>query len=110
MPNPLNSNGMPPVQPNINQQIASMFGGLRQMGIDPRQIQSMMKNGMNPQALFGMMSQKYPQAAPQFQQIQQLMQGGQTPKDVAMSMMRQRGIDPSQVNPQEIMNLVNGGK
>ena len=93
---------------NINQQIANMIGGLRNMGIDPRQIQSMMKNGMNPQAIFGLMSKRYPKAAGQFQQIQQLMQGGQSPKDVAMGLMQAKGIDPNSINPQEIMNLVNG--
>lgn len=113
MANPLFSNGggvpTPTPAPNMNQQIANMIGGLKQIGIDPRQIQSMMKKGMNPQAIFGLMSSRYPQAAPQLQQIQQMMQGGQSPKEVAMGMMKAKGIDPNSINLQEIINLVNGG-
>lgn len=93
---------------NVNQQIANMLGGLKQMGVDPRQIQSMLKGGMNPQTVFGIMSKKYPKMTPQFQQIQQLMQSGGSPKEMAMGLMKAKGIDPSGINPQEIMSLLNG--
>lgn len=55
----------------------------------------------NPQQIMQMLGQKNPQA---MQQVQQLMQSGKNPRDLAQSMLRQRGIDPDQ-----LMNMINNG-
>ncbi len=81
MPNPMNNN-IPPMMNNnpAMQQIANVINQAKGM--------------QNPQAFIQQLSAKNPQAA---QQIQQLMQSGKNPKDIAMSIMRQRGINPAQI-------------
>ena len=56
----------------------------------------------NPQAMFQQLSQRNPQAA---QQVQQMMQSGQNPKDIATAQLRQMGIDPEQ-----LMRMMNNGR
>lgn len=60
-------------------------------------VASIMKGGKNPQAIAQMLLSQNPQIA---QQI------GGDPKAFAMNLMRQRGIDPSQI--QTLMNGLNG--
>lgn len=55
---------------------------------------NMARNGGNPQEMLNKMAQQNPQAA---QQIQSMLQSGQNPMNLAMGMLRQRGIDPEQL-------------
>ena len=54
----------------------------------------MARGGGNPQMFINQLAQKNPQAA---QQINELLKSGQTPQDAAMGLMRQKGIDPTQI-------------
>lgn len=96
MPNPMNTGnvgGMPPMggAPIANngamQNIANMVRSFKGMN--------------NPQQIMQMLGQRNPQA---MQQVQQLMQSGKNPKDLASSMLKQRGIDPDQ-----LMRMINNG-
>lgn len=58
------------------------------------QIFSMMQGGMNPNKMLDMMMQRNPQAA---QYMEQLKTSGQNPKDIAMNLCKQHGIDENQV-------------
>lgn len=55
------------------------------------------KGQKNPQALIQQMVSHNPQAA---QMLNQLQQNGQSPKDMVMSILKQRGIDPEQIMKQ----------
>lgn len=57
-------------------------------------MQSLLAQAQNngPQQVIQMLSQQYPQA---MQQAQQMMNSGTSMKDAAMYVLRQRGIDPS---------------
>lgn len=80
------SGGTPaPTPNNATQNFANMVKSFRGMN--------------NPQQLMQMLGQKNPQA---MQQVQQIMQSGKNPKDFAMNLMKQRGI-----NPDEFMKLIN---
>lgn len=48
----------------------------------------------NPQAFISNMLQQNPQMS---QQLSGLLQGGQSPQQLAMSMLQQRGINPNQI-------------
>lgn len=58
------------------------------------QMVNMARGGGNPQMFINQLAQKNPQAA---QQINELLKSGQTPQDAALGLMRQRGIDPTQI-------------
>ena len=88
MANPMNTGnigGMPMANNGAMQNIANMVRSFK--GIN------------NPQQIMQMLGQKNPQA---MQQVQQLMQSGKSPKDLATSMLRERGI-----NPEELMKMIN---
>lgn len=53
-------------------------------------------SGGNPQQLANQIMQQNPQAKQALEQLQQ-MTNGQHPKDVAMQLAKQRGIDPAQL-------------
>lgn len=74
----------------------SMFTQTPQNGL-LNNVSNIMKGGKNPQAIAQMLLSQNPQIA---QQI------GGDPKAFAMNLMRQRGIDPSQI--QTLMNGLNG--
>lgn len=48
----------------------------------------------NPQVFINSMMQQNPQMA---QQLNGLLQGGQSPQQLAMNMLQQRGINPNQI-------------
>lgn len=73
----------------------SMFTQTPQNGL-LNSVSNIMKGGKNPQAIAQMLLSQNPQIA---QQI------GGDPKAFAMNLMRQRGIDPSQI--QTLMNGLN---
>lgn len=73
----------------------SMFTQTPQNGL-LNSVSNIMKGGKNPQAIAQMLLSQNPQIA---QQI------GGDPKALAMNLMRQRGIDPSQI--QTLMNGLN---
>lgn len=81
MANPMNRN-IPPLMNNnpSMQQIANTINQLKSM--------------QNPQAFIQQLSSRNPQAA---QQIQQLINSGKNPKEACMNLMRQRGLDPAQI-------------
>lgn len=76
-----------------------LFSGMGNMGGGNPLMQNIMnminmaRNGGNPQEMLNKIAQQNPQAA---QQIQSMIQGGQNPMDLAMGMLKQRGIDPEQ--------------
>lgn len=97
MANPMNRGniGGAPVPPT---------GGVPTNNAAMQNIANMVRSfkGMNnPQQIMQMLGQRNPQA---MQQVQQLMQSGKSPKDLASSMLKQRGIDPEQ-----LMNMINNG-
>lgn len=51
----------------------------------------------NPQALIQQMEARNPQAA---QMLNQIRQNGQSPKDMVIAILKQRGIDPEQIMKQ----------
>ena len=55
------------------------------------------KGQANPQALIQQMVMRNPQAA---QMLNQMQSSGQSPKDMVISMLKQRGIDPEQIMKQ----------
>lgn len=58
------------------------------------------RGGGNPQVFINQLAQKNPQAAAQ---INELLKDGQSPQQVAMGIMQQRGM-----NPQQMMNMLGG--
>lgn len=55
------------------------------------------KGQPNPQALIQQMIMRNPQAA---QMLNQMQSSGQSPKDMVVGMLKQRGIDPEQIMKQ----------
>lgn len=55
------------------------------------------KGQPNPQALIQQMIMRNPQAA---QMLNQMQSSGQSPKDMVIGMLKQRGIDPEQIMKQ----------
>lgn len=55
------------------------------------------KGQANPQALIQQMVMRNPQAA---QMLNQMQSSGQSPKDMVISMLKQKGIDPEQIMKQ----------
>lgn len=55
------------------------------------------KGQANPQALIQQMVMRNPQAA---QMLNQIQSSGQSPKDMVISMLKQKGIDPKQIMKQ----------
>ena len=55
------------------------------------------KGQPNPQFFIQQMTAKNPQAA---QMLNQMKQNGQSPKDMVISILKQRGIDPEQIMKQ----------
>ena len=53
-------------------------------------------NGGNPQQIMQMVLQNNPQASQTISQLQNMAQG-QNPRDFAMQLAKQKGIDPQQV-------------
>ena len=56
----------------------------------------LLNSGGNPQQIIQTFLQKNPQANTAIQQLQN-MANGQNPKDFAMQLAKQRGIDPKQI-------------
>lgn len=54
----------------------------------------------NPQMFINQLAQRNPQVATQ---INELMKNGQSPQNIAMNIMQQRGMDPK-----EMMNMLGG--
>lgn len=55
-----------------------------------------LNSGGNPQQLANQIMQQNPQARQTMEQLRQ-MSNGQNPKDIALQLAQQRGIDPSQL-------------
>ncbi|MBQ0099175.1 MAG: hypothetical protein KBS91_01340 [Firmicutes bacterium] len=53
----------------------------------------------NPNAIYQQLAQQNPQVA---QQVEQMMKNGGSPKEMALNMLRQNGIDPTM-----FINMVN---
>lgn len=79
-----------------------MFGNnftapFRRQGHNPASAMlQFLNNGGNPQQLAEQILQQNPQAQQVLQQMRQ-QANGQSPKDIALQLARQRGIDPSQI-------------
>lgn len=79
-----------------------MFGNnftapFRGQGHNPASVMlQFLNNGGNPQQLAEQILQQNPQAQQVLQQMRQ-QANGQSPKDIALQLARQRGIDPSQI-------------
>lgn len=82
MANPLGSAPKNPVMENIGNAI------------------NFAKNAGNPQMIIEQITKSNPQAA---QMMSQIRQSGQSPKDIALNILQQRGIDP-----REIMRMIGG--
>lgn len=84
MPNPIMGGGMPPMTPNGNPfAVLNTFLG----------------KGGNPQQFLNMLMGKMPNANQTVQQIQNMM-GNRSPKEFALQLGKQSGV-----NEQEILNL-----
>lgn len=73
-------------------------GGMPQCGNNNpiNMIMQMLNNGGNPQQIMQQIMQKNPQAGQMLTQMKN-MAGGKSPKEFAMQLAKQNGVDPNQL-------------
>lgn len=72
-------------------------GNVTPQGNNPiNMIMQMVNNGGNPQQIMQQIMQRNPQASQMLTQMKN-MAGGKSPKDFAMQLAKQNGVDPNQL-------------